>query len=229
MRPRRAAWGTLVRVQESRVGADAVDRGAAQHRKPILDRRRWHAARASLGHCVPRAPAHRWIRRRVGRKSAGTRRVPAIAGRRRCPGASAGVRYVSSGLLPCAARQTTAPRAVFSPTPGPTPSPASCVSGRRRPTDTQRPRRAVRPRVPQRGRGPRRCGLPSKAAPSPPMRWARGPQGRPQLRSPEREKARICGPFVDSGGRIRTCDLRVMSPTSYLAAPPRGEQETIAP
>ena len=24
-----------------------------------------------------------------------------------------------------------------------------------------------------------------------------------------------------SGGRIRTCDLRVMSPTSYLAAPPR--------
>jgi hypothetical protein len=26
----------------------------------------------------------------------------------------------------------------------------------------------------------------------------------------------------DSGGRIRTCDLRVMSPTSYQTAPPRG-------
>ena len=28
--------------------------------------------------------------------------------------------------------------------------------------------------------------------------------------------------FVNSGGRIRTCDLRVMSPTSYQTAPPRG-------
>ena len=28
-------------------------------------------------------------------------------------------------------------------------------------------------------------------------------------------------PFRSSGGRIRTCDLRVMSPTSYRAAPPR--------
>ncbi len=28
---------------------------------------------------------------------------------------------------------------------------------------------------------------------------------------------------VGSGGRIRTCDLRVMSPTSYLAALPRGD------
>jgi hypothetical protein len=29
------------------------------------------------------------------------------------------------------------------------------------------------------------------------------------------------GGFVYSGGRIRTCDLRVMSPTSYQTAPPR--------
>ena len=28
--------------------------------------------------------------------------------------------------------------------------------------------------------------------------------------------------LIGSGDRIRTCDLRVMSPTSYLAAPPRG-------
>ena len=27
--------------------------------------------------------------------------------------------------------------------------------------------------------------------------------------------------FIGSGGRIRTIDLRVMSPTSYLTAPPR--------
>src|SRR6476469_2208805 len=27
----------------------------------------------------------------------------------------------------------------------------------------------------------------------------------------------------DSGGRIRTCDLRVMSPASYLTAPPRAD------
>ena len=30
-----------------------------------------------------------------------------------------------------------------------------------------------------------------------------------------------------SGGRIRTCDLRVMSPTSYLAAPPRNEERKV--
>ena len=36
------------------------------------------------------------------------------------------------------------------------------------------------------------------------------------------KRPRNAGPFVNSGGRIRTCDLRVMSPTSYLAAPPRG-------
>ena len=32
-----------------------------------------------------------------------------------------------------------------------------------------------------------------------------------------------------SGGRIRTCDLRVMSPTSYLAAPPRNRKEKLPP
>ena len=34
--------------------------------------------------------------------------------------------------------------------------------------------------------------------------------------------------FVHSGGRIRTCDLRVMSPTSYLTAPPRGGRSMLA-
>ena len=32
-----------------------------------------------------------------------------------------------------------------------------------------------------------------------------------------------------SGGRIRTCDLRVMSPTSYQTAPPRGGFSNVAP
>ena len=34
---------------------------------------------------------------------------------------------------------------------------------------------------------------------------------------------------LDSGGGIRTRDLRVMSPTSYQTAPPRGVGRTIAP
>src|ERR671921_1051960 len=39
---------------------------------------------------------------------------------------------------------------------------------------------------------------------------------------PKTRKPRDCGVFGSSGGGIRTRDLRVMSPTSYLAAPPRG-------
>ncbi len=34
---------------------------------------------------------------------------------------------------------------------------------------------------------------------------------------------------ANSGGGIRTRDLRVMSPTSYLTAPPRGALENVAP
>ena len=33
------------------------------------------------------------------------------------------------------------------------------------------------------------------------------------------------GGWIGSGGRIRTCDLRVMSPPSYQTAPPRNEVE----
>ncbi len=45
----------------------------------------------------------------------------------------------------------------------------------------------------------------------------------PPHTAPERTKTRsMTGLFVSSGGRIRTCDLRVMSPTSYQTAPPRG-------
>jgi hypothetical protein len=42
-----------------------------------------------------------------------------------------------------------------------------------------------------------------------------------------REKPAICRLF-DSGGGIRTRDLRVMSPTSYQTAPPRGGLVVIA-
>jgi len=41
-------------------------------------------------------------------------------------------------------------------------------------------------------------------------------------------KARRGGLFISSGGGIRTRDLRVMSPTSYLTAPPRGVAPIIA-
>src|SRR5687768_5235015 len=40
-------------------------------------------------------------------------------------------------------------------------------------------------------------------------------------RSPERRNPRVSRGFDHSGGGIRTRDLRVMSPTSYLTAPPR--------
>ena len=36
------------------------------------------------------------------------------------------------------------------------------------------------------------------------------------------------GPSLSSGGRIRTCDLRVMSPTSYQTAPPRVAPHVLA-
>jgi hypothetical protein len=58
-----------------------------------------------------------------------------------------------------------------------------------------------------------------------------------RLHDPENDKSpdhsglflcRIDGRFGDSGGRIRTCDLRGMSPTSYQTAPPRGGSKTVA-
>ena len=45
---------------------------------------------------------------------------------------------------------------------------------------------------------------------------------------PERGKRRPRRRFTsNSGGRIRTCDLRVMSPTSYQTAPPRNRLEKL--
>ena len=46
---------------------------------------------------------------------------------------------------------------------------------------------------------------------------------------PERGKRRPRRRFTsNSGGRIRTCDLRVMSPTSYQTAPPRNGPTMVA-
>jgi hypothetical protein len=42
------------------------------------------------------------------------------------------------------------------------------------------------------------------------------------------KKPRLSRAFLSSGGRIRTCDLRVMSPTSYQTAPPRVAVHTLA-
>src|SRR5262245_61334718 len=44
----------------------------------------------------------------------------------------------------------------------------------------------------------------------------------PSRDGPEATKAAPGAAFGSSGGGIRTRDLRVMSPTSYLTAPPRG-------
>src|SRR4051794_9760872 len=44
----------------------------------------------------------------------------------------------------------------------------------------------------------------------------------------ERRKPCIAGLSLSSGGGIRTRDLRVMSPTSYQTAPPRGVSESVA-
>ena len=48
------------------------------------------------------------------------------------------------------------------------------------------------------------------------------------LRPKKDENPAFAGLSSYSGGRIRTCDLRVMSPTSYLAAPPRGGSAMLA-
>src|SRR3954447_572008 len=48
------------------------------------------------------------------------------------------------------------------------------------------------------------------------------------LRPKKHESPANAGLSSYSGGRIRTCDLRVMSPTSYLAAPPRGGLPMVA-
>jgi hypothetical protein len=47
------------------------------------------------------------------------------------------------------------------------------------------------------------------------------PHGHP-ITSDAARKTPLCGAFAHSGGGIRTRDLRVMSPASYLTAPPRG-------
>src|SRR6478609_8411184 len=56
-------------------------------------------------------------------------------------------------------------------------------------------------------------------------------QGGSKIRNhevaPESTKAAWREAASDSGGRIRTCDLRVMSPASYLTAPPRGAETTL--
>jgi hypothetical protein len=77
------------------------------------------------------------------------------------------------------------------------------------------------------------------AAPLPPTiagSTCRRPSRRPNFASvsplavPERGKRRQRRRFTsNSGGRIRTCDLRVMSPTSYQTAPPRNRKGKLVP
>ena len=66
---------------------------------------------------------------------------------------------------------------------------------------------------------------------SPGANWHHiGTTEAPLDNGPENKKsACIAGAFRDSGGGIRTRDLRVMSPTSYQTAPPRGGTASLAP
>ena len=60
---------------------------------------------------------------------------------------------------------------------------------------------------------------------------------RPETRRLQRSSPRVVPTWetppsggasrANSGGRIRTCDLRVMSPTSYQTAPPRNRDEEV--
>ena len=80
----------------------------------------------------------------------------------------------------------------------------------------------------------RESELPCRAALDGDVSAARAPGGPAQstcktgtntealLRGPLLRRRRFSSPSISSGGGIRTRDLRVMSPTSYLAAPPRG-------
>ena len=52
---------------------------------------------------------------------------------------------------------------------------------------------------------------------------------RPSPQDPEKHETRsVERVSLSSGGRIRTCDLRVMSPTSYQTAPPRVAPHVLA-
>ena len=51
--------------------------------------------------------------------------------------------------------------------------------------------------------------------------WHPGEPSHKQRRRPRTCPTGVAGK-IGSGGRIRTCDLWVMSPTSYLTAPPRS-------
>src|ERR1041385_9079623 len=50
----------------------------------------------------------------------------------------------------------------------------------------------------------------------------------PLSASSDKQNPALAGLSFYSGGGIRTRDLRVMSPTSYLAAPPRGGRAMLA-
>ena len=65
------------------------------------------------------------------------------------------------------------------------------------------------------------AGVAKLPEPSAELSHSRG-QRRVCCLLPKRKAPLYTGLFFYSGGRIRTCDLRVMSPTSYRTAPPRA-------
>ena len=117
---------------------------------------------------------------------------------------------------------------------------AGSQRSRHRPGGTRTPnRRFWRPVLYQLSYGPLNCSAPACADCEWPgaesNRRHRGFQPRalpPELpgqtlglsTSPTNQTPPVAAFDRSSGGRIRTCDLRVMSPTSYLTAPPRNRK-----
>jgi hypothetical protein len=103
---------------------------------------------------------------------------------------------------------------------------------------TELPGPDKKPAQPTEGEGGKPSEKPMLPAPRsrPP---ARAPRilNRPETRRPQRSSPRVVptwetppsggASLTNSGGRIRTCDLRVMSPTSYQTAPPRNRDEEV--
>ena len=110
----------------------------------------------------------------------------------------------------------------------------SCALPTELPGPDKKPARAVSARAGSIRRRPVPTGspLPPAFAGSTYRQLSRRPNSafRPSFTVPERGKRRARRRFTsNSGGRIRTCDLRVMSPTSYQTAPPRNRLEKLVP
>ena len=168
----------------------------------------------------PRCPSRRRSRRRASSPAPGVAHEQAQ--RRAEPREPVLAASPSPPLAPVT-RQTRPP-ATAAPPSAPTRPRTQRADAREAPDHAGLERRIDQPGEPAAGRhaehhtplsGASRLG--SRAAPHSRSTRRRPPKDLEQTT----EGAASRAPSVDSGGRIRTCDLRVMSPTSYRTAPPR--------